>query len=100
MIIFFDSEVVVSSVVDFMTDSNLIDDDVVVIVIMGGEVVSELVSVMVSSLRSVLVVIGRHSLFTQLHYTNLSQSKCYHCIDIGYNHLQNVHDTGLVVLVV
>ena len=59
--IFFDSEVVVSSVVDFMTDSNLIDDDVVVIVIMGGEVVSELVSVLVSSLRSVLVVIGRHS---------------------------------------
>ena len=60
--IFFDSEVEVSSVVDFMTDSNLlIDDDVVVIVIMGGEVVSELVSVLVSSLRSVLVVIGRHS---------------------------------------
>ena len=59
--IFFDSEVVVSSVVDFMTDSNLIDDDVVVIVVMDGEVVCELVSVMVSSLRSVLVVIGRHS---------------------------------------
>ena len=59
--IFFDSEVVVSSVVDFMTDSNLIDDDVVVIVVMGGEVVGELVSVIVSSLRSVLVVIGRHS---------------------------------------
>ena len=60
--IFFDSEVEVSSVVDFMTDSNLlIDDDVVVIVIMGGEVVSELVSVLVSYLRSVLVVIGRHS---------------------------------------
>ena len=55
---FFDSED--SSVVDFMTESNLIDD-VVVIVVMGGEVVGELVSVMVSSLRSVLVVIGRHS---------------------------------------
>ena len=48
---------VVSSVVDFMTDSNLIDDDVVVIAVMVGEVVS----VMVSSLRLVLVVIGRHS---------------------------------------
>ena len=59
--IFFDSEVVVSSVVNFITDSNLIADDVVVIVVMGVEVVGELVSVMVSSLRSVLVVIGRHS---------------------------------------
>ena len=59
--IFFDSEVIVSSLVDFMTDANLIDDDVVVIAVMGGEVVSELVSVLVSYLRSVLVVIGRHS---------------------------------------
>ena len=56
--IFFDSEVVVSPVVDFKTDSNLIDDDVVVIAVVGGEVVGEVVSVTVSS---VLVVIGRHS---------------------------------------
>ena len=63
--IFFDSEVVVSSVVDLMADSNLIDDDVVVIVVMVGEVVGEVVSVMVSSLRSVLVVSGRHSSSTQ-----------------------------------
>ena len=54
-------EVVVSSVVDIMSDSNLIDDDVVVIVVAVGEEVGELVSIVVSSLRLVLVVIGRHS---------------------------------------
>ena len=59
--IFFDSEVVVSSVVDFKTDSNLIDDDVVVIAVVGGELVGESVSEMVSSLISVLIVVGRHS---------------------------------------
>ena len=52
--IFLCSEVAVSLVVDFKTDSNLIDDDVVVIAVVGGEVVSVMVS-------SVLVVIGRHS---------------------------------------
>ena len=98
--IFSCSEVVVSSVVDFMTDSNLMDDDLVVILVVVWDVVGKLVSVMVSSMRSVLVIIGRHSVSTQLHYTNLSPSKCYHCMDIGYNHFQNVHDTGLVVLVV
>ena len=59
--IFFDSEVVVSPVVDFKTDSNLIVDDVVVIAVVGGEVVGESVSEMVSSLISVLIVVGRHS---------------------------------------
>ena len=54
--IFFDSEVVVASVVDFMTDLNLIDDDVVVIVVAVGEVVL----VVVSSLRLVFAVIERH----------------------------------------
>ena len=49
-------EVVVSSVVDIMSDSNLIDDDVVVIVV----VVGELIAVLASSLRLVFVVIGRH----------------------------------------
>ena len=55
--IFFDSEVVVSPVVDFKTDSNLS----VVIAVVVAEIVGELVSVMVSSLRLVLLVIGRHS---------------------------------------
>ena len=59
--IFSCSELVVSSVVDCMSNSNLIDDDVVVIVVVGGEVVGDIVSVMLSSLKSVLVVIGRHS---------------------------------------
>ena len=58
--IFSCSELVVSSVVDLMTDLNLIDDDVVVIVVAVGEEVGELVSVVVSSLRLVLVVIGIH----------------------------------------
>ena len=58
--IFLCSEVAVSLVVDFKTDSNLIDDDVVVIAVVGGELVGELVSVMVSSLLSALVAIRRH----------------------------------------
>ena len=58
--IFSCSELVVSSVVDLMTDLNLIDDDIVVIVVAVGEEVGELVSVVVSSLRLVLVVIGIH----------------------------------------
>ena len=41
--IFLCSEVAVSLVVDFKTDSNLIDDDVVVIVVVGGEVVGDLI---------------------------------------------------------
>ena len=55
--IFSCSELVVSSIADCMTDSNLIDDDVVVIVVAVGEEVGELVSVVESSLRLVFVVI-------------------------------------------
>ena len=42
--IFFDSKVVVSSVADCKTDSNLIDNDVVVLAVADGKVVGELVS--------------------------------------------------------
>ena len=53
------SDIVVSSVVDFMTDSILSEDVETVVVI--AVVIGDLVSIMVSSLRSILFVIGRHS---------------------------------------